>query len=173
MVPEPLQVVIVVQEVEVEVMTVLEEPLAAKDVERTTVLAQDGTGLPLEHDAEEDEEPDDSELVVPDVCWLFGLEVGLLLGPLLPPPPPLPQSITQGRLVPPPPPPLLPPQPKRQKVFVPPPPPPGEGASTGGGPGGPGSGHPGGEVGTAHIAPLAEIELVVVSDESDSTIEVA
>ena len=48
-VPMLLQVVVVVQDVKVEVTTVLEEPPEAKDVERTTVSTHDGTAVPLEH----------------------------------------------------------------------------------------------------------------------------
>lgn len=60
----PLQVVMVVQEVVVEVITVLEEPLEAKDVESMTVSLQDGTALPFVHEAELEEDDDDPELLV-------------------------------------------------------------------------------------------------------------
>ena len=168
-----LQAVIVVQEVVVEVMMVLEEPLEAKEVDRTTVSLQDGTAVPLVQEAELDDEDDDDcdELAVSLAVLLPVLLSGALpvpVGLLLP----LPQSITHGRLLPalPPPP---PPQPKRQSGLEPPLVPPGDGASIGGGPGGPGSGHPGGEVDTAQTAPPAVIELVVVVDESDSITVVA
>ena len=120
----PLQVVIVVHDVAVVVITVLELVPEAKDVDSTTVSLQDGTALPFVHSA------DDELLLFSEVDCEVGFEVGLLLvgfplvglplvglfPPVGLPPPPPPQLMTHGR--PPPPP---PPQPKRQPGFEPPP----------------------------------------------------
>lgn len=168
----PLQPVMVVQEVEVTVVTELLLPVTKDETETTCV--QEGYAELCVHD--------DSDCVLEGsdcvpwlfVVWLFvgpvllGLlvgsgEVGLVAVGSPPPPPPPPQSMRHGR--PPPPPPPPPPQPKMHPGTMGSVPPPIFGSGNpGGGPGGTGSGNPGGRVGTVQMKPPAVWEVVSVVD---------